>query len=68
MSSFEDDADIKFIKGGDTRKSTIRPADMVRQEEQVEIARPQTSATQQRVATEPDEASWIGLGSLQALK
>jgi hypothetical protein len=43
--SLEDDADIKFIKGGDTRKNTIRPEDLASQEEQLEIVRPQTTAT-----------------------
>jgi hypothetical protein len=62
--SLEDDVDIKFIKGGDTRKNTIRPDDVASQEEQLAIVRPQTTATQYRVATEPDEASWVGLGSL----
>ena len=62
-NSYEDDTGIKFIKGADTRKTTIAPGDLESQKEP-EIARPRTSAAQQRVATEPDDASWIGLGSL----
>ena len=43
MMNYEDDADITFIKGADTRKNTLHPDDTASQQEP-EIARPQTSA------------------------
>ena len=42
--SFEDDAGITFIKGGDTRKATLHPDEMASQEEPLGIARAQTLA------------------------
>ena len=65
MSLDLEDDDITFIKGGDTRKTTLQPDDLASPREPLvgsspEMARP----AWQRVETEPHEASWIGLGSL----